>query len=88
MPIGPPMTAASMTNLPLLVLKAALQTFLRLPRTPLYSVAQSAENASWMKVLTNGARKMACSVETNGAIDSAMPRTTVSTAQVTPAAIP
>ena len=51
-------------------------------------VAHIAENASWIKVLTNGARNIACSVETNGVIERAMPRIMVSTAHVAPAAIP
>ena len=51
-------------------------------------VAQIAEQKSWMNVLTNGARNIACSVETNGVIASAIPRIIVSSAHVTPAVIP
>jgi hypothetical protein len=39
-------------------------------------------------VLTKGARKIACSVEQKGDMLRAMPKTTVATAQVTPAIIP
>ena len=51
-------------------------------------VAQMAEQASCRNVLTNGAKNTACSVEQNGLMASATPRTTVSIAQVIPAVIP
>ena len=87
MPTGPPISAANITNLPLLVLSAA-HTFLRLPRSPLYKHAHSAENRSCKKVLTKGAKKTACSVLRNGVILRAMPKMTVSNAQVIPANTP
>ena len=53
-----------------------------------YIHAHIAEKASCMKVLTNGARKTACSVLTKGLIANAMPRIIVSIAHVTPDKIP
>ena len=87
MPTGPPMAEETSSNGKVFVLHIPKISFNR-PFYPFTQSKNSADIASWRKVLTKGAKKTACASETNGAIDKAIPRITVSNAQVIPAKIP